>query len=117
MSKDCAPTLSLSRVPKELPAGMAILASFPRVAQLYIIAENERRRRRGTISARPNAACLTKRAANAGNDGRPIQEKWLSAYHVRCHRTELGDAAVKAIPDIVSNNKERAFRNGVRMKH
>jgi len=27
-SKDCAPTLSLSRVPKELPAGMAIHCPF-----------------------------------------------------------------------------------------
>ena len=33
-------------MPKELPAGMAILASFQRLAQIYIIAENETERGR-----------------------------------------------------------------------
>src|SRR5438105_10706316 len=51
ISKDCAPTLSLSRVPKELPAGMAIL-SFPLSGQLYIITENEKRRGRRERMAR-----------------------------------------------------------------
>ncbi len=94
---------------ERIPCGDGHSLSFRVSAQLYIITENEKRRRHGTISA--------KRAANAGNAGGPIEEKRFSADHVGCRRTELGNAAVEAIAEIVSDNEERPCRNDYRMKY
>jgi len=43
--------------------------------------------------------------------------KAVFADHVGCRRTELGNAAVEAITEIVSDNEERPCRNDYRMKY
>jgi hypothetical protein len=64
-----------------------------------------------------NRLLLAERATDAGVARGPIEEERLSAHYVLCNGTEVGDAAVEAIWEIVSDNEERAFRHGRRLEH